>query len=381
MVFLKLVSTYLTLTKEKTPSSMAEPFKNLYNEEYLEALISELQMVYPPFNANGFKAEVFDSGWSSRELKQRMRHISTTLGTFLPKNFYKSVKILENAFTSISSKFALENMIFQDFVEVYGVDDFENSMRALEVFTIGSSSEFAIRQFILRYPLETMAQMKIWSRSENEHIRRLSTEGCRPRLPWAIALSEFKKEPNKVIEILEILKDDESAYVRKSVANNLNDISKDNPHLVKEIAKEWLGKSKNRDSLIKHGCRTLLKASDRDILNLFGFRKTTDITIEEFKLSKIVLMGEELELSFRLNSQNPLDKLRVEYVMGFLRQNGTYSKKVFKVCEGEYKTSSKSIVKKHSFREISTRKYYVGVQKISIVINGDVFIEGEFTLG
>ena len=116
-------------------------------------------------------------------------------------------------------------MIFQDFVEVYGLDDFENSMRALEVFTINSSSEFAIRQFIVKYPQNTMKQMKIWALSENEHIRRLATEGCRSRLPWAIALREFKENPKKVIEVLEILKDDVSEYVRKSVSNNINDIS------------------------------------------------------------------------------------------------------------------------------------------------------------
>ncbi|MDZ7819313.1 MAG: DNA alkylation repair protein [Aliarcobacter sp.] len=135
-------------------------------------------------------------------------------------------------------------MVFQDFVEVFGLDDFDESMKALEVFTQDSSSEFAIRQFILKYENETMNQMKLWAKSPNEHLRRLSSEGCRPRLPWAIALPKFKQNPEKPLEIIELLKNDKSLYVQKSVANNLNDISKDNPQIVIDFVKQNLGKTK-----------------------------------------------------------------------------------------------------------------------------------------
>ena len=93
----------------------------------------------------------------------------------------------------------LEAMIFQDFVEVFGLDDLKESLKALEVFTIDSSSEFAIRQFILKYEEETMNQMKLWAKSSNEHLRRLASDGCRPRLPWAIALPKFKENPKMII--------------------------------------------------------------------------------------------------------------------------------------------------------------------------------------
>jgi len=129
----------------------------------------------------------------------------------------------------MNHNYGLENMIFQDFVEVYGLDSFDVSMMAFEVFTVNSSSEFAIRKFILKYEEKTMIQMLLWAKSENEHVRRLASEGSRSRLPWAVALPVFKEDPTSVVEILELLKDDVSAYVRKSVANNLNDISKDNP--------------------------------------------------------------------------------------------------------------------------------------------------------
>ena len=232
--------------------------------------------------------------------------------------------------------YGLENMVFQDFVEVYGRDSFEISMMALEHFTIGSSSEFAIRQFILRYEDRTMKQILLWAESENEHIRQLASEGCRPRLPWAIALPVFKSDPTPVLEILECLKDDSSPYVRKSVANNLNDISKDNPLLVKKLTKEWIGVDTKRDALLKHGCRTLLKASDSEVLSLFSFTKPEHISLKNFTHTQNVKMGEALEFSFELCSSDNLGKLRIEFAIGFLRKNGKHNQKVFKISEGLY---------------------------------------------
>ena len=343
-------------------------------------LCKTIKTFYSDFDDKKFFETVFDEMWHTKELKQRMRHISKTLGDFIPNSYKDSINILILVFQSLSDKRYLENMIFQDFVEVYGLDDFKTSMKALEVFTVDSSSEFAIRQFILKYPKETMQQMETWTQSSNEHHRRLASEGSRSRLPWACALNDFKKDPSDVIDILEILKDDSSEYVRKSVANNLNDISKDNPDIVKDLASRWIGHSKQRDALLKHGCRTLLKESDREILNLFGFENTAEISLKNFTLNSEVEWGGELEFSFDIVSEKTLGKLRIEYILEFLRQNSKYSKKVFKIQDGEYDTSIKSVTKKHSFREISTRKYYAGVQKISVVINGKVYANAEFSI-
>jgi 3-methyladenine DNA glycosylase AlkC len=186
---------------------------------------------------------------------------------------------------------ALENMIFQDYVEVYGLDDFKTSMQALENFTQGSSSEFAIRAFIVLYEDETMEMMKKWTQSENEHVRRLASEGCRPRLPWAMALENFKTDPTKVLEVLELLKDDTSSYVQKSVANAVNDISKDHPSKVKRLAKVWLKENTQRRWLVKHGCRTLLKQGDKELLSLFGFEKTHHLMLNNFRHTKQVKQG------------------------------------------------------------------------------------------
>ena len=228
---------------------MAPLLKNLYNEKYVSLLATNISLFYKEFDVENFTKVIFAEPYENLELKERMRHISTLLGTHLPPNYRESIEILKQVFSSMNYAFSLENMIFQDYVEVYGLNDFETSMDALDSFTKQSSSEFAIRKFILTYPEKTLQQMILWTASDNEHVRRLASEGCRPRLPWAISLPLFKNNPNKVLEILTLLKDDESKYVRKSVANSLNDISKDNPEILKRVMREWIGVSRQRDSL------------------------------------------------------------------------------------------------------------------------------------
>ncbi len=359
---------------------MAKLLKDLYDKNYINILSNNIINNYASFDKNNFIASIFDNKWQNKELKQRMRHISNTLYIFLPNKYEESIFILKNTFLKMNTQYSLENMIFQDFVEVYGLEDFKISMDALESFTINSSSEFAIRQFILKYPNETIRKMELWAIDKNEHIRRLASEGCRPRLPWAIALSKFKQNPKEILNILYILKDDESLYVRKSVANSLNDISKDNPHILKDITKNWIGINKNRDWILKHGCRTLLKNGDTEILEIFGFKENKDISIDNFVLNKKIKMGEDLTFSFILKSCKKLGKLRIEYSIEFLRLNNKYSKKVFKISEGIYNQKNKSISKYYSFKPISTRKYYKGIQKLNIIINGIILDDKEFIL-
>ncbi|WP_024954663.1 DNA alkylation repair protein [Sulfurospirillum arcachonense] len=354
---------------------MAELFKDLYNKTYIELLCKELSLYV---NEKEFTCKVFNESWSQLELKSRMRHISTILGEFLPKEYEKAIDILKSVFSKMPSSMGLENMIFQDFVEVHGLEYFEKSMEALEYFTKSSSSEFAVRRFIIKYPQKSMEQMQLWATSNDLHVRRLASEGCRPRLPWAVAIPQFKKNPQKVLEILDTLKDDESEYVRKSVANNLNDISKDNPELVKEITKEWLGQNEKRDKLLKHGCRTLLKKSDSKVLELFGFSRVKNITIDNFKITENVEKDRSLEFSFCICAQENLGKLRIEYAITFVRQNNKLSKKVFKISEGNCNSKRKQVSKKYSFRPISTRKYYRGKHKLEIIVNGEYILEEEF---
>lgn len=358
---------------------MAKLLKDLYNKNYINLLTKNIHLNYADLQTKKFKNAIFDKTWNDKELKQRMRHIAITMGSFLPQNYIQSIIILKSTFLLMNYSHRLENIIFQDFVEVYGLNDFTNSMDALACFTLKCSSEFAIRQFIIKYPSRSIKQMKIWAKSSNKDLRRLASEGTRPRLPWAIALPKFKKDPTLILPILEILKNDKSEYVRRSVANNLNDISKNNPHIVKNISKKWLGQNENLDKLVKHGCRTLLKQSDQETLALFGFM-AKDLQIKNFCLTQTIKLEKDLHFAFQLNSVKEFGKLRIEYAIDFVRLNNKINRKVFKISEGNYSTKLKQINKKHSFKKISTRKYYPGKHQINIIINGIILFQHFFEL-
>ncbi|MCV6608610.1 MAG: DNA alkylation repair protein [Campylobacterales bacterium] len=360
---------------------MAEPFKNLFNKEYIDLLSDKLLENYKEFDKENFTKTVLDKNWESKELKERMRHITLSLGEFLPKEYLEAIKILKETYPTIQNyDLALQNMVFQDYVEVYGLDYFDESIKAFEIFTIDSSCEFAVRPFIIKYEKEMMAVMKKWAESNNEHIRRLASEGSRSRLPWAIALPSFKKDPTPMLEILEKLKDDDIEYVRRSVANNLNDISKDNSDLLIEITKKWIGKNTNRDKLLKHGCRTLLKDGNEEIMTLFGFTDPKDITLSDFQILKKVDVGEKIPFSFQISSKKQLGKIRLEYELEMVRQKGKTGKKVFKISEGNYTDKTKKVETFHSFKIVTTRKYYSGTHKITLIINGRKFVTKDFQL-
>ena len=356
---------------------MAEQLKNLYSKEFIEKLVNKLFLTYPHFEKENFINSIFDISWQDLELKQRMRHIVLTLNKYLPFIYEEQLEILKEVKKDFGG---LEAMIFQDFVEVFGLDDFENSMKALEVFTIDSSSEFAIRQFILKYEEQTINQMKIWAKSSNEHIRRLASEGSRSRLPWAIALPLFKQNPTKPLEIIELLKNDKSLYVQKSVANNLNDISKDNPHLVIKFVKENLGKTKELDWICKHGSRTLLKKGNMEILSFFNFDKSHHINLTNFCYDKTILLNDDFNFSFEINSDEIIGNIRVEYVIYYLKSNNIHNKKVFMISQNEIKSNKKRFEKRQSFKNMTTRKHYIGKHFIGILINGVEVLKEEFYL-
>ena len=356
---------------------MAEQLKNLYSKEFIKKLANRLFLAFTNFEKEDFINSIFEISWQNLELKQRMRHIAITLNKYLPFSYKKQLVILKEVKKDFTG---LEAMIFQDFVEVFGLDDFDESMKALEVFTQDASSEFAIRQFILKYEEQTMNQMKIWAKSKNEHLRRLSSEGCRPRLPWAISLPKFKQNPTKALEIIELLKNDKSLYVRKSVANNLNDISKDNPQLVIKFVKENLGNTKELDWICKHASRTLLKKGDKQILELFNFDKLHHINLIDFCYDKSVNINENLSFSFEINSDENIGNIRVEYVIYYLKSNNIHNKKVFMISQNEIKSSSKKFTKKQSFKNMTTRKHYLGKHFIAILINGEEILKKEFYL-
>lgn len=277
---------------------MPELLKNMYNRESLYEVAVAIQSVYNSFKVDEFIKSTMDETWNNLELKARCRKISMSLGMYLPEDYKEALSILEKSVTGFYFAF-----FFPDFVEVYGQDEinWDLSISALERNTEYWSSEFAVRAFIIKDEERMMAQMRKWSKHKSEHVRRLASEGCRPQLPWGQAISKFKKDPTPVLPILEQLKTDTSTYVQKSVANNLNDISKTHPDLVISIAKDWYGKNKSTNWIVKHGCRTLLKKGNRDVLALFGYDDTTSINLQDFTLETTsISIGEDLTFSFNI---------------------------------------------------------------------------------
>jgi 3-methyladenine DNA glycosylase AlkC len=357
---------------------MAEPLKNLYHPALIIALSQALKNTYNPFKSEAFYQAVFTSEWTNKALKQRMRHITRCLHQFLPDNYLKTINILKSIATDFNG---FQYMFFADYVAIYGLNHYQQSIAALEQFTQSASAEFAVRVLIEHSPDKMMAQMACWSQSDNLHLRRLASEGCRPRLPWAKSLTIFKNNPQAIFTILENLKQDQSDYVRRSVANNLNDISKDHPQLVITRAKTWFGQHQYTDWIVKHGCRSLLKQANPEIMTLFGFDIPQHIEVKQFVVQKQVTIDDRLHFSVSLHTQKTwLGRLRIEYAIDFMKKNGQLSRKIFKLSESTVRDATKDIAKKHSFKTISTRKYYPGIHGIILIVNGHPLAQSTFQL-
>ena len=358
---------------------MPEPLKNAYNQKYIDRLAKRIKQAWPLFDEADFISKVLDGQWEGKELKARMKHIALMMHDCLPSSFAESVDILLKSAEGFGG---FEGLFFPDYIEQFGAEHWGLSVKALEQLTQYSSAEFAVRPMIIRDANTMMDTMLGWASHENYHVRRLATEGCRPRLPWAMALPEFKRDPALIFPIINKLKQDESLYVRRSVANNLNDIAKDHPDLVLAWCNANIGQHPDTDWVIKHGCRTLLKQACPEALMLFGYASAASISVNELSIkNKTLMIGDDLYFSFRLSTTDKmLSKLRIEYIIDYVKANGRCSPKVFKSSESDYQQKELSFDRKHSFRPMSTRKHYPGEHQLSIRVNGEVKSSVSFVL-
>ncbi|MED4053189.1 DNA alkylation repair protein [Niallia taxi] len=357
-----------------------EPLKNIYDLAFITKLEDVFTQHYPAFDKERFRTSLLETEWEELALKERMRQITLSLAPVLPQDYGQAITILRQCAPAFTG---LGGIIFPDFVEQYGLEEWELSIEALAYFTQFSTSEFAVRPFLIKDQPKMLAQMEVWASSENEHIRRLASEGCRPRLPWGLSVPALKKDPARVLVILEKLKEDESLYVRKSVANNLNDISRINPDLAVEIAESWYGENQKTNWIIKHACRSLLKKGDPRVLQIFGFENNDNLTVSNFRITpEKLLIEESIEFSFSLTSELEVPhKVRVEYAIDYVKANGKQSRKVFHLSELEWKGVRKKVfTKKQSFKDMTTRKHYPGVHRITIIVNGAEKAALEFDL-
>ncbi|MDO9000899.1 MAG: DNA alkylation repair protein [Bacteroidota bacterium] len=357
-----------------------EPLKEMFNKNYYLHFAQEMQKVYKNFNPEKFVKDV-TLNFESLSLNERMRNTSITLKKHLPDDYKKTILILSDVITRTNSNYT--NLVFPDYVGLFGHDDFTTSLNALKHFTQFGSSEFAIREFLRRDFNKTIKVMNIWAKDKNAHVRRLASEGSRPRLPWSFKLDEVIKNPKSTQSILEILKADEELYVKKSVANHLNDISKDNTQHMIQLIKSWDKTNLHTAWIVKHASRTLIKKGNTQSLAIFDFEKNPKLKLEKFKIIKPKLkLGEHLEFEFSLTSEkNTSQKLVIDYIIHYQKKGAELSPKVFKLKEITLKPKEKiSISKKQVLKDFSTRKHFSGLHYLEIQVNGKVLSKQPFHL-
>ncbi len=357
-----------------------QPFKLYYNADLARDMGQRIQLSDPSFDVAGFVDDIA-AQVDALEFKDRIALFSSALQRRLLDSFPAAWAILE---TLLDDELAAEEGMFSDgfglwpiahFIEAYGLDDFDASMEAMYEITKRHTAEFAIRPFLVRYPTQTMAQLHQWVEDESPHVRRLVSEGTRPRLPWASRLDAFIVDPSPTLELLERLKDDPSPYVRKSVANHLNDISKDHPQLIVETLACWREDAgPERQWIIRHALRTLVKQGDPAALAVLGYGPPL-VTLADLRLEPTnVAVGDTMVINFVLQSESDGDQdLVIDYIIHFALANGKTGAKVFKLTTRSLAAGqSLAVTKSHTFRPITTRKYYSGAHRLEVQVNGQV---------
>lgn len=356
---------------------MAEPLKNIFSRPFVEGFAQTVKTVWAPFDRTAFVASVFDAGWEQLELKQRMRRIAESLGGALPEEYPAAIEIVVHATEQLirqhGEKLTFEYCFLPDFVEVFGQEHPDASIPALETITRWSSAEFAVRPFLLRYPERMYPQMLTWSHHSSPMVRRLSSEGFRPRLPWGMGVPALKRDPSPILPVLENLKTDPAETVRRSVANCLNDISKDHPALALDIAGRWHRKHPDTDWIVRHALRGLLKKGHEEALARFGFdQNVAGILVENLEVQPTVPIGGELSFSFFVkNTSTTPHQIRLEYGIDYLTGSGKVSPKIFKIKEmvlGAGQTET--VQKRQRFTDFTTRKHFAGPHRLRILVNG-----------
>ena len=358
--------------------------KHGLSTDAVKRICTVLAVIIDDFPVQQFQNEAL-KGLDELELKQRVEHLITVLNNYLPDDFPKVAAVLLQVKQHWDwgddkdslSGFAAWPLI--DYVAVHGLKYPDISLNVLKELTPLFSAEFAIRPFIEQHFEFTHTTLLQWAHDSDEHVRRLASEGIRPRLPWGTRLTKLCNDPTPIVPILEQLKTDSSLYVRKSVANNLNDISKDHPELVIELCQQWIiDAPKERQWIIQHGLRTLVKAGCEEVFPLLGYTQAPELEIKKFKLATAsITLGQQAEFSVELISKSAMQqRLVVDYKVYHQKANGKTTAKVFKWKNVNLAAGEKMcLAKAHSFKLITTRKYYSGEHVIELLINGKSYGE------
>jgi 3-methyladenine DNA glycosylase AlkC len=363
--------------------------KDFFDARVLARIADEVAAVHPQFPRRAFLADAA-KGMEPLELMDRGRHIMRALKEHLPEDPARAIAILERSLgppLAATEGHGMEPFVYLPhvlFVAEHGLDCFEASMRAQHALTQRFSAEFSIRRFLEREPERTLAKLESWSRDPSPHVRRLVSEGTRPRLPWAGRLRAFQHDPAPVLALLERLRDDPHPYVRRSVANSLNDVGKDHPAVLVDVARRWLADATpERRRLVEHALRTAVKRGDPGALRALGFGSAAKVTLGRVRLvPPRPRIGEQVRIEVEVQnpSARPADVV-VDLGVHFVKQNGKTAAKVFKLRTLSLAPrSTVSLGKTISLAQHTTRTHHTGRHCVDVRVNGRIVPVGSFTL-
>ncbi|HEX5694288.1 MAG TPA: hypothetical protein VFY00_06685 [Arenimonas sp.] len=373
---------------------MAEPFKNLINPELVRACGQHLQRQWRDFDRRGFERRALD-GLEGLEMKARAMQVADALEATLPDDFDRAAGIIEAALAPPATS---DDLGFRttdaglagwigwplgEFIARRGQAEPARALLALRELTQRFTSEFAVRPFLINHFDVTMAQLLAWRDDPSPHVRRWTSEGSRPRLPWGLQVKSLIADPSPTLPLLRALQDDPSPYVRRSVANHLNDIAKDHPGVVADWLEAHLPTAgTERRALLQHASRSLVKRGDRRVLKAWGLGGSLRGEATLALTPRRVAIGDSLQLSATLvSTARTSQTLAVDYLVHHVKANGETAPKVFKgwtlvLAAGE----ARKLEKKHSMRPITTRRYYPGEHAVELQVNGKIVARESFKL-
>ena len=368
---------------------MAEPLKNQYGPEVPARLAREVAAVHPGFDREAFLADAL-AGYGALDLMARGRHLAAVLHRHLPVDYEAAVDVLlasvqaappPEAATAMAPFFYLPHTCF---VAAFGLGHFEASMRAQHLLTQRFTAEFSIRPFLQHHTQATLERLAQWATDPSHHVRRLVSEGTRPRLPWGQRLRDFQQDPTPVLALLERLKDDPELYVRRSVANNLNDIGKDHPAVLVDTARRWLpGASPERRWLVEHALRFAVKRGDAGALDVLGFGARAEVAVAQACVAPAVArVGGAVSVAFELhNTQAHAQDVLVDFCIHYVKASGQTAPKVFKLKTATLASGQAvAFAKRVSLAQMTTRVHHPGTHRVEVLVNGVAQPLGSFEL-
>lgn len=368
---------------------MAEPLIAQYGPDVPRAIARMVAAVHPRFAVDAFLHDAL-AGYDALALMPRGKHIARALQRHLPADYGQALRILLASVDQPHGRapgLSLASFLFLPhtvFVAEFGLGNFELSMQAQHTLTQRFTAEFSIRPFLQQHPEATLARLMEWTQDPSEHVRRLVSEGTRPRLPWASRLPAFQSDPAPVLALLERLRDDPALYVRRSVANNLNDIGKDHPALLADTAQAWLqGATPERRWIVQHALRSALKRGEPGALAALGFGASAQVVVGQPSIApQRAVVGAKLAVAFDVtNTTNQPQRVLVDFAVHYVKANGQSRAKVFKLKTLHLAAhATQRVGKQLSLAEMTTRKHYPGVHKVEALLNGRAVPLGQFDL-